>query len=610
MVAGFITQLQQADSEAAIQALCAAEIDLLEEGYPRLTLASDYIPRYRQALEAAIEAGTLPLTPQTSHRYVHHQRVTGKSEERFEHLALTYLKYSAEEYEALDTRQAQVNRTRQLNLKTVPVDQYLEVLQSLLKARGKFAARHLAIAIAGVTGRRIGEVVARGSFRLTEHPYMLHFSGQQKHERDSYDIVTLLPAQEVLTALNRFRRMSEVKALRGSKGGLGPSQQGEALRRGINKFDVQVNRECEKLLRQPGIVPVLAGKKSVSVHNLRSLWGAIATYFFCPEHHHEYAFLQHYLGHVMQSSATGNYFRFQLVDTEGKLIRDKGVLLPEVGELPLLAEAVLPETPELGSIPTQSPGAQSAQRQKLPATPSAASLATLEAEVQRQMDEKLAQERQAMTTQLETLQAEVQAQLESLRQQVDLRWLVQRVESLEAENEALRQAKETAHQSQQGDSQTLKELRSQNQTLATQLHDAQQTLDHFRQLLLGSSPPDAGQPTPETPAPPVPPPVPSAPQVSVVHQPSRIKGRAMQRAEKIFYAIQEWNHLHPEQTFAVNPGLLESIFRIHRKAAKEFCATFQNELWEHHSDIGVENLAGHNRGKDAQALKAFVDERT
>ncbi|MCM1982880.1 protelomerase family protein [Lyngbya confervoides] len=270
----FIEALATVHTPDKIRDLCQTESALLEEGYAKITLASGYIPKYRAAIEEAIAHKRILLTPKNSHAYVHHQRVTGIQETRDEHWALTYFKYSPEEYEQLDKRQAQVNRKRLLNLKTVPLDRYLAKIHELLHSQDKFAARHMAIAIAAVTGRRMGEVVARGKFTLTEHPYLLHFTGQQKHECDGYNIVTLIPAEELLERIKCFRTMPDIKALMKLKG--------DSLKAELNKFDVQLNRECNKLLNRTEIVPPLEGKSTVTIHNLRSLWGAIATYFFCP----------------------------------------------------------------------------------------------------------------------------------------------------------------------------------------------------------------------------------------------------------------------------------------------------------------------------------------
>jgi Telomere resolvase len=111
MIGGFVEALRGIRAKTKIRALCEAEIKLLEEGYPQASVAK-YLGRYRKAIAAAVEDGSLPITRCTSHHYVHRQRVTGIQEERHEHWALTYLKYSNEVYESLDKRQQAVKLNR------------------------------------------------------------------------------------------------------------------------------------------------------------------------------------------------------------------------------------------------------------------------------------------------------------------------------------------------------------------------------------------------------------------------------------------------------------------------------------------------------------------
>ncbi|WP_041462531.1 hypothetical protein [Chroococcidiopsis thermalis] len=94
---------------------------------------------------------------------------------------------------------------------------------------------------------------------------------------------------------------------------------------------------------------------------------------------------------------------------------------------------------------------------------------------------------------------------------------------------------------------------------------------------------------------------------SAAPKPAR-SGGAKERAQRIFAAICEWNQQHPQDTWAMTVGLLEETFGINRKAAKEFISANQNLIEEHHAQIGVDNQRGHNRGKDAAALKAFVQQ--
>ncbi len=603
LVEGFIQRLNQLDQADSIQKLCRAEIELLEEGYPQLTLASDYIPRYRKAIEAAIATGKLTPSP---HQYLHHQRLTGLPQRRTEHWALTFFKYSQDQYEQLDHRQARTNRKRLLNLQNVNPWQYLDTLDELLLASGKFAARHRTIAIVGLTGRRFGEVVARGTFSLTQHPYLLHFEGQQKSDRAGYDIITLIPAEIVLMHLERLRKMPELLSLKESKGA--------ALTKGINKFDVQVNRECDKLLLKPGIVPPLQGKAHVTIHNLRSLWGAIATFLFCPPQHHEYAFLQHYLGHVLESSATGHYFRYVLVDKEGVPLRDKGVKLQDVPELPLLdvEEAISDDAlsfeelsaptdlaPALPDIPSSRSSKTSVRRTKMEIE---ALLESFKKEWQQQLEQDHENLRSEWSEQLADVKSTIDIQLKTLRRQIqpDGQNLIEQLETLESENQHISADRDRLKAD-------LKQAQQDTQAMAAHLQEAQAKLDSFRQLLLGNDEePKAKQTQSKQTNTKEPEKLPKTPQASRAR--GRAPGKAAQRAQVIFDALRAWNAEHPGEELAFSPGLLETAFRVHRKAAKEFCKQFQNEIEDHHAEIGVERILTHNKGKDIEGFKAFVSE--
>lgn len=601
LITGFIETLTHLTSETAIQQQCQAEIKLLEEGYPQITLATKYLAKYRKAIETAIALGSLKLTPTNSHQYQHQQRITGIQTTRTQHFALTHLKYTPEIYETLDKRQSQTNRTKQLNLRPVPLARYLQTLETLLTHQSPLEARTKAIAIAGLTGRRIGEVLARGTFTLTDHPHLLYFEGQQKSqpktqnpkERLGYNIITLIPAIDLLKQIQQFRQHPDIQPI--------STLEGEPLKTAINQLDVQINRQCDRHLGQTGIVPSLQGKKTVTVHNLRSLWGAIATHLFCPDHYHEYAFLQHYLGHVLDSAATGNYFRYQLTDPQGNLLREKGILLTQIGALPLIEEEPLIEEPLIEEPPeqehptplldllSQDPASMTSKAKAQDPAPELTpsnepDLLQLRTEWQQTLTQKITALRSELETQLET-------QLTQLRQTSNTDELISRIATLETENA----------------------------TLTQKLKQAQDKLDRFRQLLNGTDTPEIdlqpdANPIDQTDQTQPPQQTQQSQQSNAIapDRPSQIKprgphpGKAFQRAEAIVLAIKDWNRLYPSESFAINAGILETVFRVHRQAVKTFFEAYQNELWEYHQDIGVESPRWHNRGKDTQKLKAFV----
>jgi Telomere resolvase len=640
LVSGFIEHLQNTQSEDSIRALCIDEIKLLEEGYPQPSVAK-YLTVYRKAINNAIADTSLTLTNENSHLFVHQQRVTGLQEQRLEHWALTYLKYTPEIYESIDRRSQLTNRDKQLNLRLVPLVQYLELLQAFLNKKGEFEARWLATAIAGLTGRRFAEVIAKGTFSITSHPYLLHFQGQLKSRagrEEGYDIVTLFPADTVLEAISRLRRLPEVKKMY--------ELEAIELSAELNRFNQKLNTICASALMQ--VIPPMEGKKAVSVHNLRSLYGAIAVHFFCPELQHEYAFVQHFLGHVMDSPATGHYFRFALCDNQGQLIQDKGVRLRQVDPLPLHQQARV--EPREIQEKIQQEALQDCEEitaikgNKRLEEPQQMTLTVIEnKKVKASMDKneirRLSNEwRDEVERRVAELRAEVEVKLQEVRQENNVEWFVRRVESLERENLKLRLERDRAIAEaiqDQGHSREVGRLQTKNEALVQELKLAQEKLAAFRRLLNDDAdlqeiaeqnavPEEArivplsfteSQEKKEYAIDSLPESVNGGSKHKELRQEDTAStrgpkaGKAFRRAESIFMAIKDWNRLHPTESFAINPGVIETIFRVHRQAVKEFFEAYQNELWDYHQEIGVESPRWHNRGKDTQKLKEFVQER-
>src|SRR6185436_18736189 len=86
-------------------------------------------------------------------------------------------KYDPATYARLRGQTIEQNNARQDDLQPVQVDAYLATITELLTENDPHT---LTAALAAATGRRHSEVVARGSFQPTDHPYVLSFSGQQK----------------------------------------------------------------------------------------------------------------------------------------------------------------------------------------------------------------------------------------------------------------------------------------------------------------------------------------------------------------------------------------------------------------------------------------------
>jgi hypothetical protein len=220
-------------------------------------------------------------------------------------------------------------------------------------------------------------------------------------------------------------------------------------------------------------------------------------------------------------------------------------------------------------------------------------------------------ETQLSLPEVDALRTYVDTQLQELRsllQQQSLAPSGFASDDLRRENQSLKDEITKLLRKSKQESAEIKKLRAENQALTAQLQEAQAKFDSVRQLLMGDvqevsnlSLPDPSQETAIA----SPRPLESQPTPDKAPR-GRKPGKAMERARHIYDAVREWNRLHPNETFVVNPGLLETIFKIHRQAAKQFCDEYQNELWEYQQEIGVQVEHSHNRGKNIQKLWEFV----
>lgn len=701
----FIDRLRSLSNETDIRELCIAEIAILEEGYPQSSIAGQYLPNYRKFLRAAIEDGSLPLTDDNSRIIPWTKIATGEQGETRTHYALIHLKYDATTYTRLRQSSSGANNVRQDNLQIVCLSDYLKQAQSLLQDHDPILQ---AIGLCALTGRRHTEIVAKGRFSRTKYPYTLHFEGQQKKEFDRpFEILTLIPAQEVMGHLERFRATPKVEEL------LGLNHDAPAVAR----FNARVNRAVKQYFQDTDIVPVVEGFKTVSIHRLRGLYGAIAIHYFCPEHRNEHRFLQHYLGHLLDeegqnqpnAAATQHYFHYRLCNEAGKILTARGIKTMANGLPPVPDNVVtLPSEPFQAlaprEFPVESPPHLPADRtlgtddhHAFPQSSSQPPLfpvhhpnpapglmdafgvdAVLNADP---LESPTAYTAPVAASALSPTTPTTDLTQALTNQSHTLAWLTRRLETLEAEIGQLRQERDAAiaaHQPEQHQAELkqlrrerdaaiadrdatpspaeLEQLRQENQRLATELAQATAKLDRFRSLLDGSqseeplpdrSPAEprmkaktapkgrsakadanpstspsakadtANKPTATADAPGLAT-GPSNPDElaalpgypsgrTILGRPPRASGGAKARAMAIFLGIQDWNRQHPDNTFAITAGLLEQSFGINRKAAKFFIDDNQAMLWEHHQSIGVSNERGHNRGKDAQELRQFIE---
>lgn len=339
LIAEFIDRLAITKTKAKIKEICAAEITLLEEGYPQATIGKVYLPMYRKAIQSSADDGLLPLTKSTSREYIYSKRHSDETGKAVDHLALDYLKYNSATYSQFASISAERNNLKQDNLQPVNPDTFLAAAANLLTSADPF---DLAVGIAATTGRRFSEVVAKGRMTATNDLYWISFGGQLKKrtygklaEADSYLTPCLLPAAVVLNALERFRQHPRIAAL------------ADFSTIEINRsLADSVKRSVVRNFGDTGIVPVLPSESAVTVHNLRGIYGEICTHFFCPPDRAVSRFVQERLGHVISadelkranSSATQHYFHYYLVDSNGQHLGAKGIKLGEATPIKIIAD--------------------------------------------------------------------------------------------------------------------------------------------------------------------------------------------------------------------------------------------------------------------------------
>ncbi len=316
------------------------------------------------------------------------------------------------------------------------------------------------IALIGLTGLRLGKLLAPGHFTITDHPYLLHFEGPDEDERSGFDCITLVPAWELILDLLNFRARWEIQELM--------KLQEEEYTQALNKFDAQVNRECHKYLAD--FVPRGDGRKRVTLLILRSVWEEIALWMFCSTQQDQEQFTRQYLLRGMESAEIEHRLRYRLVDEVGRSItftERQGWMLEQVPDFPLRQDTV--------EIEVEVPPKKTRRSRKV------------------RTDRSRGQGVEDGSAALDGEILEQLAVSEELEESEGIRWLIAQVRALEQENQALEQDHRALVMErnalklelERSDGAKVQQLEAQTRSLAQQLDEAQTMLDQVRILLLG-----------------------------------------------------------------------------------------------------------------------------
>ena len=589
------------DTREQIENLCLEEKKLLEEGFTLNSINSVYLPNYTRVLREAIEEGQLPLNEQNSYPKHWVKRDGSEQGTTQTHYAFDFLTYDTATQNKLRAKTTVNNNKRQDSLKPIHLYAYINYLQKLLNSN---ASEDLTIAIAGLTGRRHAEVVSVGEFKLTNHPYLIHFQGQQKKvDSTAYEILSLIPALELIPVIQRYREMPFVKALAGL----------EDDNPKIEAFNSRINRRTQSLFGDSNLVPILDGFKTVSIHRLRGIYGAIAIHYFCPDQQHQHRFLQNYLGHVLNkditapnSRATDHYFHYYLVDEHGTPITTKGVKLKDIPQLPEFPQDTttqLHETPAPQESTSNQTQLNSDQYLQIHPEQYSQWINTLDniSSANTQQD-KMAELLSILESPESRQTSEEQTNTENVQPIIDLSHtlallteevltLRQQVNELTAQRDSAIGRARVANAKLQNTDDTQSQityLKSENLRLK---QSQSSLLAAYNQLLANNNQNQTYSTQSKT------------------TTPQQITSKPLQKADAIFQAIKQWNQLYSDRNFALTKSLLEREFNIHREAAAQFLQANQIQIDQYHKSIGITKTRGHNRqiGRNIEELKNFVN---
>lgn len=435
----FVDRLAECKTEKAAIAACRAEMALLEEGYPVGSICNQYLPEWRKVIALAVEEGRLPKQDLGANEF-------GKV---YSHWGLKHLLYPNEVHKALKQKTTAANNQKQDDLQPIRADRFIEKCRELLAGETPY---EWAVGLLGVTGRRFSEIVAKGRFSPSSHPYAIAFRGQLKkgiqtlEQAQTFLIATLIESDKILAAIDKFRGHPRILEL----ADLTPDEINSRLNTSIRHY---IKREFE----ETEIVSLLRGEKSVSAHNLRGVYAEIALHYFCPPTQATHRFVQAHLGHIIgeqelasrkNAGATEHYFHFRLIGGQGQQLSEKGVLLARFGALPSTVEfEPEPEQPELAIEQEIEPMAIAQRHLESPAHPARKSRAQVPSDLMHDLKEIAAQKLNADGTYAEVLAAVVSflrddqtptiaTSMESLG--TTFQWFTAEVERLREENRQLR----------------------------------------------------------------------------------------------------------------------------------------------------------------------------
>lgn len=302
-----------ADQEEEIAQRCAAEVVAWKERPSMKSLSSLKEPM----TDTRNEMKKIPLTEQNSYMNLR----TGQRE----HLALKYLNYSEQEWAEMNRQSEQRYHERQEHQQLLDhPDQIVAKADVLL---GSTNWTEVVVGLAVVTGRRLAEILKVGEL----YPKTLHtvdFKGQLKRKDEvlkPYEIPVLVEASRVLAVWSGLRKMIDCS-------GMETEAIGKAYSEEIGEVATRHFAE---------LVPVRDGRDKLFAHLFRAVYPRLAVYYFCPISVSDIAYVSTILGHYWSTGADEvqqrnyasslHYFDYKVGNGAGNIDGRQGIRLGDAG---------------------------------------------------------------------------------------------------------------------------------------------------------------------------------------------------------------------------------------------------------------------------------------
>ena len=240
------------------------------------------------------------------------------------HLHFKFASLTPEQWTEINSGDSKLQRLQhgtQINPAT-----YLETASKLLLASDP---HQIAVGLIAVTGRRPIEMLARGKFTAESEAldylkpeYQIHFSGQAKKrdynvpesEKASFTISTLVPAQFVLDAFKRLRKMPESKDLLQVI-----KSHGDDYRKANDEIHSRRNKSLNRVVKEyfNPVLPARYGEDEDACKTLRAAYLTLATERDRPKHINALLFASRLAGHFVDTDKVSDSDLNHLLTTLG-----------------------------------------------------------------------------------------------------------------------------------------------------------------------------------------------------------------------------------------------------------------------------------------------------